>query len=446
MMNKRSLFLVLLFTVHLVCGQTEQQDENNPNAKRIPSLSSLFSGSKNQVPAFNFSALPAHFTGDAKYQNNNDLLQILNLFTSPKTVDAIINEFWHNNPTIETCVGCNILIKHMVADYKSDEAGFQKFFFSVCELFKLNGNDNQEFCTGFTEIYAGQLFYILSNTNLNSEEVCASLLTECLDHFHWYVSPLFWEVKISEKIDYALNGTSKISQYMNPRSVGDEAASSQNAKKSPPIPVSSTYTPVPTNSYPPNKQPYEESFEGARFLHLSDLHLDLLYSLHSESYCGRILCCRAAVSPSAVPLVHPAAQPALRMADPSGSYEANLYSAVNQSYVYSDGLRRPAGYWGSYGNCDSPIRLIKHMLRHLSKFADQLDYIILSGDSVSHNIWSTNRQQVLQTNSILIQLINKYLLSPKNAIKPDAYGNPPAYQPKRLVPVIGNHESDVVSM
>ena len=463
MINKKSLFLIALIAIHLASGQPEQ-DENNLS-KRI-SLLGLLSSAKPTDPVLslaNYSALPTYFTGDAKYQNNNDLLQILNLFTSPKTADAIINEFWHNHPTVETCITCNILIKHMIAEYKGEETAFRRFFFSVCDLIKLNGNDNQEFCTGFTEIYAPQLFYILTNTRLNSEEICATFLTKCLDHYHWYKGPLFWEVNISEKLDYAPNTTSKISQYMTPRNVGDEP--SPNEKKSPPPPASNSY-PAPAavaavnqsysaNNYAPSQpsqQAYEETFEGARFLHLTDLHLDLLYSLQSDSYCGRILCCRKAAPPvhpqilAAGPSIHSTSQPKVRMVDPSGSYLANLYSSVNESYAYSDGLKRQAGYWGSYGNCDSPLRLIKHVLRHLSEFANQLDYIVYSGDSISHNIWSTNRQQVVETNEILFKLINKYLLLPKNAIKTDAYGKPMAYQPRRLVPVIGNHESDVVSM
>lgn len=471
MMNKTSLLLICLLAISSAGGQSEP-DENKSD-KRF----TLFSSPKPtspEVPAIpvpallpalvpalnpvNYSALPAYFTGDAKYQNNNDLLQILNLFTTRKTVEAIVNEFWHNAPSVETCLSCNVLIKHMIAEYKGNEAGFQKFFYSVCELFKIDGSANQEFCTGLTEIYAPQLFYILENTKLNSEEICASLLTECLDHYHWYVQPLFWEVKISEKPDYATNATSKISEYMTPRNAGDEPTAIQNARKSP-APTAKPYAASPTyseNSYALGKPYYEGTFEGARFLHLTDLHLDLLYSLHSDGYCDRILCCRKA-EPAAYPPpagepattpatpAYPPAKPTLRMTDPNASYLANLYS-TNQSYAYSNTPKKPAGYWGSFGKCDSPLRLIKHMLRHLSKFVDQIDYVVFSGDSISHNIWSTNKEQVVKTNSILIELISKYLLSPKSSAKPDAYGNPSAYQPRRLVPVIGNHESDVVSM
>ena len=148
MINKKSLFLIALIAIQLanqlVCAQSEP-DENTKRA----SLLSFFQSAKSTadpVPTLNltdFSALPALFTEDPKYQNNNDLLQILNLFTTPKTVDAIINELWHNNPSVETCVGCNVLIKHMIAAYKGNEDGFRRFFFTVCELLKLNGKGGQ---------------------------------------------------------------------------------------------------------------------------------------------------------------------------------------------------------------------------------------------------------------------------------------------------------------
>ena len=489
MVNKTSFLLICLLAISSAVGQTEpDSNEKNrrflgisfpsskpasaPEAPATPAVAVLPTLPPN--PPVNYSALPAYFTEDAKYQSNNDLLQILNLFTTRKTVEAIVNEFWHNAPTVETCVSCNVLIRHMIYEYKGNEAGFKKFFYSVCELLKLDGEANQEFCTGLTEIYAPQLFYILENTKLNSEEICASLLTECLDHYHWYGPPLFWEVKISEKIDYVTNATSKIKEYMAPRDATDE--STQNAKKSPPPTETKPYVASPPatyneNNYPVGKPYYEGTFEGARFLHLTDLHLDLLYSLHSDGYCDRILCCRRPEPPvsyppaaeasyppateasyppvaepatTASPVYPPGNKPVPRMADPNPSYLANLYSA-NQTYAYSNALKKPAGYWGSFGKCDSPLRLIKHMLRHLSKFVDQIDYVVFSGDSISHNIWSTNKEQVIRTNEILIKLITKYLLTP-SAAKPGAYGNPSAYQPRRLVPVIGNHESDVVSM
>lgn len=457
-MNRKSVIFIVLIVLSSVCAQSKDEDDtvnkrmsfwgtsSKPSAASSPvdlSVPSIPLVADLPILSSNYSSLPSIFTQDAKYQTNNDLLQILNLFTSKFSVDAIVNEFWHNKPTVETCVGCNILIKHMQSEYLGDEQGFKKFFFYVCELFKINGADGGEFCNGFTEIYASQLFYILENAKLNSEEVCASLLTECLDHFHWYKQPLFWEIKLTEQV-------SKIKQYMTPRSLKQEEQNSstsddETSKRSPP-PPSVPATNYSANSYI-NYKEGEELFEGAKFLHLSDLHLDLLYSLHSTSYCGRILCCRKteqqlglATPPKllAQPTIppHHTRNPKLRFADPAGSYYANMYSE-NQTPIQNQ--QSPAGFWGSFGNCDLPLRTIKHMLRHLSDYMDQIDYVIWSGDSVSHNIWSTDKKQVIETNAILTRLIQRYLLTPRNAI--NAY-----QQPRKLVPVVGNHESDVVSM
>lgn len=461
------IFLIVLNLLDQVYGQSEQSNENTRQNKRL----SLFGfGTPSKPPIPDHPAL-SFFTQNERYQQNNDLLQILNLFTSRKSVESIMNEFWHNAPSVESCIACNILIKHMMFEYQNEETSMRTFFFRICELIQVNGEDNGEFCFGFTEIYAPQLFYILNNTRLSSEEICATLLTECLDHFHWFISPLFWEVKISERIDFnpailnVQNGaTNTIKEFMSPRDSSNETSKlddQKDQKRSPPIPILVTkpllidkklnYVPpaIPAKNYVTNyaySNP-NELFEGAKFLHLTDLHLDLLYSLHSSSYCGRILCCRKETNFQAPQPAAPLqANTKLRTVyDPTGSYQANLFS-LNQTYVESNISKLPVGYWGSYGNCNLPLRTIKHMFHHLSKFVDQIDYVVFTGDSVSHNIWSTNRRQVIETNSILTRLIYKYLLSPKNAIKTDAYGRKISYQPKRLVPAVGNHESDVVSM
>lgn len=342
-------------------GQSLEKDEN-PINKRITLFGQQLSNPFSSAPAAssalpplpqvnllagNPAILPNYFTQDARYSSNNDLLQILTLFTSKLNVETIVGELFQNEPNVETCLACNIIIQHMITEYKGDEVGFKKFFQTVCELIKPNGEDNGEFCYGFTEIYSPQLFFILDNTKLNAEEVCASLLTDCLDHYHWYNQPLFWEIKLSEKIQIAYNNnTSKIKEYMQPREEKDDTENSDDKnetdKRSPLLNynINSNYN--PQNNYRPL---YEESFEGSTFLHLSDIHIDLLYSLHSESYCGGILCCRLP-DKNYVPA---AAAPKLRTVNPSPSYYANMFSENQTNLLQSVDQRRPAGYWGSYG-------------------------------------------------------------------------------------------------
>lgn len=446
MIDRKSIsFIILSIVISCIHGQTTGDQDANLD-KRIsiwgfskPATPQVAAASPQanlapQVPvavhASPITPLPSLFN-DPKYQRNSDLLLILGLFSHRTSVEGIVNEFWHNTPSVESCVGCNILIKHMQVEYHNDEIGFKQFFFSICELFKINGEDGGEFCRGFTEIYAPQLFYILENTKLNSEEICATLLTDCLDHYHWFNSPMFWEIKLTEPQLLLNKGAGKIKAFMTPRNSGDQenatTADDNSLKRDLPLP------PAPIN----RNFRGGELFEGAKFLHISDIHLDLLYSLHSTGYCGRILCCRRIGSP-AQPIVPPQQRNLkTRLADPSGSYYATMYS--NQTVASIKNI--PAGYWGSYGNCDLPLRTVKHLINHLSEYIDQIDYIVWSGDSVSHNIWSTDKRQVIETNAILTNLIKQRLLTPQNAFSGGSY------QPgRKLVPVVGNHESDVVSM
>lgn len=67
-----------------------------------------------------------------------------------------------------------------------------------------------------------------------------------------------------------------------------------------------------------------------RVLHLSDTHLDPYYQEGSNADCKELMCCRMTDGPA------PTATQA-------------------------------AGKWGDYRNCDTPLRTLEHMLRHIRK-------------------------------------------------------------------------------
>lgn len=119
----------------------------------------------------------------------------------------------------------------------------------------------------------------------------------------------------------------------------------------------------------------EETSKGQktfRVLQLSDLHFDLNYKPGAEAKCRDPVCCQA----------------------------DSLRNPRRR-------IKKPAGYWGTIAACDIPYWTIENMLKHISQ-TEILDYIILSGDYMSHKDWSYSKKDHLKIISNLTNLINKY--------------------------------------
>eukprot|EP00026_Physarum_polycephalum_P006279 Phypoly_transcript_06321.p1 GENE.Phypoly_transcript_06321~~Phypoly_transcript_06321.p1 ORF type:complete len:568 (+),score=61.40 Phypoly_transcript_06321:78-1781(+) len=117
-------------------------------------------------------------------------------------------------------------------------------------------------------------------------------------------------------------------------------------------------------------------------LHLTDIHVDPLYTPGLLTKCGEPLCCRPP---------NPATEPA-------------------------------AGQWGDY-NCDLSPALYENMLSWISKNLPNLNYTIFTGDMPPHDVWDINRTTALSADAYVINTYIQYL------------PNIPMY------PAIGNHES-----
>uniref|UniRef100_A0A0N4X6S3 Metallophos domain-containing protein n=1 Tax=Haemonchus placei TaxID=6290 RepID=A0A0N4X6S3_HAEPC len=95
-----------------------------------------------------------------------------------------------------------------------------------------------------------------------------------------------------------------------------------------------------------------------RALHLTDIHLDMYYTPGLEAQCSEPLCCRPQQDPNV---------------------EGNA------------DVQKPAGPWGTVGSCDTPYWLFTNMLQFIQKNHKDLDYVMVSGDLVSHAVWDYSR-------------------------------------------------------
>lgn len=136
----------------------------------------------------------------------------------------------------------------------------------------------------------------------------------------------------------------------------------------------------------PTGQRLSPSANVSSILHLSDIHLDLYYQVNAYAECSEPLCCRAGSSGNA------------------GS--------------------TPAGYWGSFGNCDSVLRTVQSLVSTITNdHGDQYSYILFTGDYIAHDVWNTTKAEILATTRTLNSLFKKTFPTGKV-----------------ILPVVGNHE------
>ncbi|VDM52805.1 unnamed protein product [Angiostrongylus costaricensis] len=71
-----------------------------------------------------------------------------------------------------------------------------------------------------------------------------------------------------------------------------------------------------------------------RVLHLTDIHLDMMYTPGLETKCSEPQCCRP---------------------------------QKNSTIFAKTDIKQPAGYWGMVGDCDAPYWLLTNMLEFIQK-------------------------------------------------------------------------------
>ncbi|KAI6224331.1 Sphingomyelin phosphodiesterase [Aphelenchoides fujianensis] len=130
----------------------------------------------------------------------------------------------------------------------------------------------------------------------------------------------------------------------------------------------------PPLPFGPQRNPNNEERPIFKVIQLSDLHFDFDYQNGSEAACDRPLCCQG---------------------------EARGH------------VKKPAGYWGTLAACDVPLRTIESLFasiarEHMKEDEKKVDYILLTGDYMSHTDWRYTRQSHLDVIGNLSMLINTY--------------------------------------
>ncbi|KAF8372244.1 hypothetical protein PRIPAC_78673 [Pristionchus pacificus] len=129
---------------------------------------------------------------------------------------------------------------------------------------------------------------------------------------------------------------------------------------------------IPGGKPPVKPWPIVKPKRTQRVLHFSDIHIDRGYTEGSEVDCKDSLCCRNYPSEDASP------------------------------------IKRPAGKWGSLGNCDLPFGTFEAAMRHISQTHKDIDYILITGDLEAHDEWEYSQEKTKADFANITQVLNNY--------------------------------------
>lgn len=169
---------------------------------------------------------------------------------------------------------------------------------------------------------------------------------------------------------------------------------------------------------------------------ITDAHLDPLYEAFGVADCDEPVCCRIGQKPVEryVIKTDQTEEAIIEQSIKNNTGEVmfdlgvaskvrELRSSVQTRFVTSRNAE-PAGYWGDYRNCDTPIWAFDNVIDTITDSHEGIDVVYYIGDTIDHGVWETTYE--------LIDDMNRHLV---DKLRTSFGDNVP------VIPVIGNHES-----
>lgn len=176
----------------------------------------------------------------------------------------------------------------------------------------------------------------------------------------------------------------------------------------------------------PQKKSSKAEIEDLNIVFITDAHIDPRYEAGSPVDCDLPVCCRNENKDidHYYKLLHNGKRYDI-VNDTSEAIKTieEKYDIVREIPKIKINARNGAGYWGDYGDCDTPIWAFDNILEEIRKNNPNIDYIYYTGDTVDHGFWETDRNLVLE--------MNHYV---SNKLK-STFGEIPVF------PVLGNHDT-----
>ncbi|CAH1647174.1 unnamed protein product [Spodoptera littoralis] len=171
---------------------------------------------------------------------------------------------------------------------------------------------------------------------------------------------------------------------------------------------------------------------------ITDAHIDPLYEAHGVADCDQPVCCRVGQSPAhryIYPMKRSIAEESLidqSVKDDNDEIKIDLSVVPElrqlrrsiQTRTLAPRNSAPAGYWGDYRDCDTPIWAFDNVIDTITESHTNIDVVYYIGDTVDHGVWETTYEMIDDSNRHIIEKIRSN------------FGDNVA-----VFPVIGNHES-----
>ncbi|XP_063360302.1 sphingomyelin phosphodiesterase A-like [Cydia amplana] len=168
---------------------------------------------------------------------------------------------------------------------------------------------------------------------------------------------------------------------------------------------------------------------------ITDAHLDPLYEPYGAAYCGQPTCCRKGQTTSQAFEYHSSLDTSIYeqtiirkddkiVLDLSVSQEIRETRGLTQTRFLPGRNHAPAGYWGDYRNCDTPIWAYDDVIDRIAETHQNVDVVYYIGDSIDHFVWETTYEKINEMNKHVVDKIRS------------SFGDDVL-----VVATIGNHES-----
>ncbi|XP_023936215.2 sphingomyelin phosphodiesterase 1-like [Bicyclus anynana] len=179
---------------------------------------------------------------------------------------------------------------------------------------------------------------------------------------------------------------------------------------------------------------YDNNLSPLTVAVLSDIHVDMFYESSGVADCDEPICCRKGQTPRVKNIldIDEDIQECVVENDEEILLDTEAASKIvrkdnKTSRRMSDYNSKPAGYWGDYRNCDTPLWSYVDVLKQIASHKE-IDVVYYLGDNIDHHIWETTYELVDEVNSLIADKM-------KNTFQRDIL----------VIPTIGNHDSQPVN-
>ncbi|XP_038220094.1 sphingomyelin phosphodiesterase-like [Zerene cesonia] len=149
---------------------------------------------------------------------------------------------------------------------------------------------------------------------------------------------------------------------------------------------------------------------------ISDAHIDPLYEPFGVADCSDPTCCRAGQTPNSHNYTYnPDTDDPIVLnstSEVNGQIVLDIDAGKKLKQIRSKMNRNtrnsaPAGYWGDYRNCDSPIWAYDDVIDRIHSTHKDIDMIYYLGDTIDHHVWETTYELINDMNLYLVEKIRK---------------------------------------